>query len=120
MLERLDVRALRCVYKKRVLLYGDDDYSLTLSNRRLQDIATLIFKAVNSMLPGYISDLFVVRNNTKCLRGTNKLVVPRKKTNFGLKSTTFIGAKLWNSLPDELRSTIVLKEFKNAVRELHL
>ena len=108
-LERLNVRALRCVYNKRV------------SNRRLQDIAILIFKAVNGMLPGYISDLFVVRNNVKCLRGTNKLVVPRKKTsNFGLNSTTFIGAKVWNSLPDKLRSTKILKEFKKAVRELHL
>ena len=69
-LERLSVRALRCVYNKQVPLHGDDDYGLTLSNRRLQDIAILIFKAVNSMLPGYISDLFVVRNNVKCLRGT--------------------------------------------------
>ena len=70
------------------------------------------------MLPGYISDLFVVRNNVKCSRGTKKLVVPRKKTtNFGLKSTTFIGAKVWNSLPDELRSSTILKEFKNVVRE---
>ena len=36
------------------------------------------------MLPKYISDLFVVRNNVKCLRGTNKLVVPRKTENFKL------------------------------------
>ena len=54
------------------------------------------------MLPRYISDLFVVRNNVKCLRGSNKLVVPRKKTtNFGFISTTFIGAKVWNSLLDD-------------------
>ena len=44
------------------------------------------------MLPGYISDLLVVGNNVKCLGGAKKL--PRNKTtNFGLKSTTFIGAK---------------------------
>ena len=48
-LERLNVRALRCVYNKRVPLHGDDDYGLTLSNRRLQDITILIFKAVNGM-----------------------------------------------------------------------
>ena len=54
---------------------GDDDYDLTLSNRRLQDIVILILKAVNGRLPGYISDSFVVRSNVKCLRGTNKLVV---------------------------------------------
>ena len=61
-------------------LHGDDDYGLTLSNRRLQDIAILIFKAVNGMLPGYISDLFVVRNNVKCLRGTNKLALRRSES----------------------------------------
>ena len=73
------------------------------------------------MLPEHISDLFAVRNNVKNLRGTNKLVVPRKNTTtFGLKSTSIIGAKVWNSLPDELRSTTILKEFRNAVRELHL
>ena len=56
------------------------------------------------MLPKYKSDLFVVRNNVKYLRGANKLAVPHKKaTNFGLKSTTFIGAKVWNSLPNGLR-----------------
>ena len=49
-MERLNVRALRCVYNKRVPLHGDDDYGLTLSNRRLQDIAILIFRAVNGML----------------------------------------------------------------------
>ena len=103
------------------MISRDGDDVLTLSNRRLQDIVILIFIAVNGMLPGYISDLSVVRSNVKCLRGTNKLVVLRKKTtNFGLKPTTFIGAKVWNSLPDEFRSMTILKEFRNAVRELHL
>ena len=80
------------MYKKRLPPHGGGDYSLTLSTRRLQNIAILIFKVVNSMLPGYISDLLVVGNNVKCLGGAKKL--PRNKTtNFGLKSTTFIGAK---------------------------
>ena len=77
-LERLNVRGLSCVSNKRVPLLGDDDYGLTLCNRCLQD--TLIFKGVNGMLPEYLSGLFVAGNNMNCLRGTNKLVVPRKKT----------------------------------------
>ena len=86
-------------------LNGDDDYGLALCNRRLQDI--LIFKAVNGMLPEYICDLFVARNNVNCLRGTNKLVVPSKKTlNSGLKSTTFICAKVWNSLRQFFKNRI--------------
>ena len=42
-------------------LHGDDDYGVTLCNRYLQE--TLIFKAVNSVLSEYLSDLFVVSNN---------------------------------------------------------
>ena len=34
----------------------------------------------------------------------------KKTSTFGLKSTTFIGAKVWNSLPNELRSTTILKD----------
>ena len=70
-LESLNSTALRCVYNKRAPPYGNDDHGSTLSNHRLQDNAILIFKAVNGMLPEYISDLFVVRNNVKDLRGTN-------------------------------------------------
>ena len=38
---------------------------------------------------------------------------------FGLKTTTFIGAEVWNFLLDEFPPTTILKEFSNAVRELH-
>ena len=56
--------------------HGDDNYGLTLANRRLQDIAMLIFKAVNGMLLGHISDLFVVRDNVKSTTGTKKARSP--------------------------------------------
>ena len=119
-LERLNVSALRCVYNKRVNPHDDGDYGLTLCNRYLQDIAILVFKAVNGMLPEYICDLFVVRKNVKCLRGTNKLGVPRRNTtNFVLKSMTFIGSKACNSVPDGLRSLTRLKEFVTSVRNLN-
>ena len=69
----------------------------------------LIFKAVNGMLPEYVSGLFIVRNNVKNLRGANKHLIPRKNTTtFGSKYISLIGAKVWNSLSDELRSTTVL------------
>ena len=45
--------------ERRAPPYGNDDHmhGSTLSNRRLQDITILIFKAVNGMLPEYISNL---------------------------------------------------------------
>ena len=66
-LERLNARALRCVYNKQAPPYGNDDHGSTLSNRRIQDITISIFKAVNGLLAEYISDLFVERNNVNNL-----------------------------------------------------
>ena len=46
-LERLNTRALTGgVYNKRVPFYDNSYHGLTLSNRRLREIAILIFKAV--------------------------------------------------------------------------
>ena len=95
LIAKINVRALRCVYIKQVHLDGNDAYGLTLSNCRLQNIAILIFKAANGMLLEYISELFVLQGNVKNLRGTNKLIVLGKSTtDFDLKFTSFIGAKV--------------------------
>ena len=95
LIAKINVRALRCVYIKQVPLDGNDAYGLTLSNCRLQNIAILIFKAANGMLLEYISELFVLQGNVKNLRGTNKLIVLGKNTtDFELKFTSFIGAKV--------------------------
>ena len=80
LIAKINVRALRCVHIKQVPLYGNDAYGLTLSNRRLQNIAILIFKAANGMLLEYTSELFVLQDNEKSLRGTNKLIVLGKNT----------------------------------------
>ena len=80
LIAKINVRALRCVHIKQVPLYGNDAYGLTLSNRRLQNIAILIFKAANGMLLEYTSELFVLQDNEKNLRGTNKLIVLGKNT----------------------------------------
>ena len=49
--------------------------------------------------------MFIIRENKKNLRGSNKLVLPvAKTTTYGLKSTSYIAAKAWNALPDNFRS----------------
>ena len=49
----------------------------------------------------------------------NKLVLPAAKTmTYGLKSTSYIAAKVWNSLPDNLRSVAEFASFRNELRKL--
>ena len=62
---------------------------------------------------------FNIRENNKNLRGNNKLVLPvAKTTTCGLKSTSYIAAKAWNALPDNLRSVPEFARFRNALRKL--
>ena len=64
-LEWIQERALRAVYKTRIVSYQellDCSKLTTLYNRCLQDIVTLMFKVKHSLLPVNISDLFNIKN----------------------------------------------------------
>ena len=60
-LEKLNERALRSVFQDK-----ENDYRYLLNkvdktalyNHRFQNIATLIYKALNNIAPSYIKDLF--------------------------------------------------------------
>ena len=57
-----------------------------------------------------------MRDNQKNLRGINKLVLPPAKTTWHrLNSTSYVAAKAWSSLPDDLRSMVKLGLLKKAV-----
>ena len=118
-LEKLNERALRYIYKD----FGTDYQILagsnggTLEDRRKIEILNIVFKALNNLLPSYITNMFESRENIKNLRGTNMLVLPRvNTTRYGLKSTVYVACKEWNALPDDIRNIVQLKDFKRAVR----
>ena len=120
-LERLHERALRYVYNdfssEYSTLCGKIGYSL--ANRRIQDIVIITFKALTSRFPTYTRSLFNLRDNQKNLRGINKLVLPPAKTTWhGLNSTSYVAAKAWNLLSDNIRSMDKLNPFKKAVRKI--
>ncbi len=53
-----------------------------------------------------LKSLFTLRDNNKKLRGINKLVLRRVRSTWnGVRSISYVAAKAWNSLPDNLRST---------------
>ena len=79
----------------------------------------IIFKALKNSMPQYIQFLFNIRENKKNLRGNYKLVLPlAKTTTYVLKSTSYIAAKAWNTLPDDLRSVAEFVRFRKELRAL--
>ncbi len=64
-LERIQERALRAIYKSKAESYEEllkQAKIPTLRNRRLQDIATLMYKTKHGLAPSTVSELFSCKN----------------------------------------------------------
>ena len=79
----------------------------------------VVFKSLFvSTYPGYLKELFVFRNSNHSLRGKNILALPLPRTtNYGLECIGYQAAKIWNLLPDSIRTMTSFKDFKKAVKK---
>ena len=106
-LERAQERALRAVFLDKQSSYQallDKSDLTTLQNRRLQDIAILMYKVKHKLCPIKISELFHAHCSPYNLR-TAEFAIPRFRTNkYGKHSLTYLGPKMWNKLPSKIRT----------------
>ena len=75
----------------------------------------MVFKALNSLAPEYLSDLFKRNSEShlRVLRNTSSdLQLPNKTTKNGQLCFSYKGAKLWNALPLEIKQASSLQIFK--------
>ena len=115
-LERIQERALRAIYNRKSRTY-DELLKLArlpmLRNRRLQDIATLMYKVKNNLCPPYIKELFQKSNiNSYSLRNSD-FVIPRFNTvMYGQHSLRYLGPVLWSKLDKIIKNSESLNMFK--------
>ena len=111
------------MYKTRLASYQEllDRAELpTLHNRRLQDIAILMFKVKHSLVPLNIWDLFNLKNTQKNLRNSD-FELPRFETvRFVSNSIKYMGPRIWSKLPRHLRMMENLNSFKRNIRKFDL
>ena len=90
-----------------------------LQDRRMHDMLTLTYRALNGNTPVYIKNLLNVKDTTYNLRGQHLLNVPKvNTTTYGLHSFRYSASKLWNSLPNSLRTAPTTNAFKLAVNQI--
>ncbi len=85
-----------------------------LEERRVEMKARMMYKTVNKLAPSRLCDLFQNVNETTDynLRGSaTRVHIPKPKTEFFKQSFCYNGAKLWNQIPDEIRSSVSLASF---------
>jgi hypothetical protein len=91
---------------------------LTFSQRMSTQVAMLVFRAVNWSTPVYLSELLTpVPEKSINLRSNNLnlLQVPRTRTKKGDRAFRVFAARLWNSLPSEIKDIKNIRDFKRSV-----
>ena len=122
-LERIQEKALKAVYNTNNLTYNEllcRAKLPTLYNRRLQDIAVLMYKVKNNLSPPHITELFRRKEQRYELRNADFELPRFKSVRYGKHSLRYFGPYLWSKLEMEDREYINLKSFISNIRKKDL
>ena len=100
-LERTQERALRAVYNSKTETYQEllkRAELPTLENRRLQDIAVIMYKVKNDMAPRYISEIFQPKSSRYNLRNGDFDIQRFDTVRYGKHSLRHLGPHIWSRL----------------------
>ena len=113
-INKLQERALRIVHKNPNLTLLDLDKTHCIPHRNLQKLAVEMYNASKKLVRAPIQDLFPTYENTYnhgCWKSHNVRTV-----GFGTETFTYRGHKTWHLLPDFIRNSQTLKEFKAKIK----
>jgi len=122
-LERTKERGLRSVFRDSKSTCEELLKKANLKSlyeRRLQDIACLMFEVKHDLCPPNVKNLFSLKSSTYNLRGAD-FHIPRFNTvTYGKHSLRYIGPKLWNRLSITLKNLPSLQSFKRHIKLTNL
>ena len=116
-LEKVHCRALRFLYNEFDLPYCElllKGHHKSMTVVLMHSIATEVYKSLNEIGPSYMSSKFVRKENRYDMRNQHALIQKSFNTiKNGYHSFSYLGAKIWNSLPNEIKSSPSLSVFRN-------
>ena len=119
-IERIQERALRFILNDYKLDYQSllfEANNVTMEVKRMRSLCIEVFKTMNGLNPVYMSDIFKLNNSLYSSRRPYDFKIPRvNQTTFGLKSIKYEGARLWNHLPNTIKSAENLITFKRLIK----
>ena len=83
--------------------------------KRLQALATEIFKTINNINPSHMNNIFTPKTNAK-IRTHDIIVRHHNTATYGDKSLTALGPKICNKLPTNVKSLTSITKFKEYIR----
>ena len=122
-IDRVQERALRAVFKSTTEIYEallERAKLPTLYNRRLRDLATLMYEVKNNLVPSCISEIFTQKDSRYHLKNSD-FETPRFNTIcYGKHSIRYQGSLLWSKLDRKTRQLPSLHFFKANIRKRDL
>ena len=99
-MEKIQERALRMIYRNYDSLYPElirDAGAYTMLDKRLRSMLLHVFISLKGMNAKCLNGMYSVKQLNYSMCQCVKLVQPqRKTTTVGLKTVSYLGAKLWN------------------------
>ena len=99
-----------------------DLHWLSFPQRIEYKICVLVYKALHGLVPNYLSEicqeLSSISGTRSCLRSASHrgLLVPKYRSNFGMRSFQYSGPALWNLLPGHIRAAPSIDKFTSLLK----
>ena len=121
-INRMQERALRIVYRDYKSSFKEllqKDKSITIHQRNLQYLAIEIYKVRMGISPKIMNEIFrFSKNSVYSLRSGIQLEKPSINTvQFGSESTVYLGAKIWELIPENIKSSKSVDIFKSKIKK---
>ena len=119
-IERIQKRAHRAVFNSHSQSY---EILLVLSelpsilNRRLQDIAILMYKVKYGLPPSIVNELFKQKNASYSLRNSDFDIPTFNAINYEKHSLRYQGPHMWLKLENKLKGSSNIESFKKSIRK---
>ena len=117
----LHERCLRLIYSDKKSPYEnllEKDHSVSIHHKNIQALAIEMFKVKNKLCPEITSNIFMERtNNHYYLRNPSYFITPHVNSVYhGTESLSYLGSKIWEIVPEDLKQKKSLNSFKEAIK----
>ena len=118
MIEKIQYRCLKLLtndYENGYELLLKKTKNPTMEIRRMRTLALEIFKTLTDLNPSFMKDIF--HFSPYCSHKKRDIFVhPRNTVTYGDKSLKSFGPHIWNSLPEQIKTTTSISIFKNFMK----